>query len=290
MVYRMIKQATLAAFFLLTTIALSAQSDDSLLLTKNFLFKDGVYLSLEALHRNSPDYAWDELEALLTTSARAFVAKVAKLKTKSGEIIDLHSVLAISLEGVPYVRVVQTREAELRHRSVTDPSRERTELRLTSTSLSTSSSVTEPSRERAERVDMTREAEPPNMTREAEPSRERQAVLFAGLKVRGKIAYFSYETDTTELVEISAYNPLTRRPFRKGYVPVKSSVTVEKIFYFPDGRIADFNRDRMLEWIGDDKQLWNTVNELGDDPTREKLYKCLLIYDDRNGFYMKGGG
>jgi len=237
----MIKQATLATFFLLTTIALSAQSDDSLLLTKNFLFKDGVYLSLEALHRNAPDFAWDDLEALLTTSARAFVAKVARLKTKSGENIDLHSVLAISLEGVPYVRISQTRKVE---RS--------------------------------------------GMASEAEPSRER-AVVFAGLKVRGKIAYFSYETDTTELVEILAYNPLTKRPFRKGNVPVKSTLAVEKIFYFPDGRIADFNRDRMLEWIGDDKQLWNTVNELGDDPNREKLYKCLLIYDDRNGFYIEGG-
>lgn len=228
----MIKQTTLATFFLLTTIFLSAQPNDSLLLTKNFLFKDGIYLSLDALHRNAPDYAWDDLEALLTTSARAFVAKVAKLKTKSGENIDLHSVLAISLEGVPYVRITHTREAE--------------------------------------------------------PSREQQAVVFAGLKVRGKIAYFSYETDTTELVEISAYNPLTKRPFRKGHVPVKSSLTVDKIFYFPDGRIADFTRERLLEWIGDDKQLWNTVNELGNDPNREKLYKCLLIYDDRNGFYMRG--
>jgi len=250
----MIKQATLATFFLLATIALSAQSDDSLLLTKNFQFKDGVYLSLDALHRNTPDYGWDDLEALLTTSARTFVAKVAKLKTKSGETIDPHSVLAISLEGVPYVQVTQTREAE--------PLSERAELRHTSTSPSTSSSVTK-------------------------PSREQQAVVFAGLKVRGKISYFSYEVDTTELVEISAYNPLTKRPFRKGNVPVKSSLTVEKIFYFPDGRIADFNRDRMLEWIGDDKQLWNTVNELGDDPKREKLYKCLLIYDDRNRFYME---
>ena len=253
----MIKQTTLATFFLLTTIFLSAQPNDSLLLTKNFLFKDGIYLSLDALHRNAPDYAWDDLEALLTTSARAFVAKVAKLKTKSGENIDLHSVLAISLEGVPYVRITQPGEAE---------------LRLTSTSLSTSSSVTAPS----------------DHTRETEPSRERPAVVFAGLKVRGKIAYFSYETDTTELVEISAYNPLTKRPFRKGHVPVKSSLTVDKIFYFPDGRIADFTRERLLEWIGDDKQLWNTVNELGNDPNREKLYKCLLIYDDRNGFYMRG--
>ena len=224
----MIKQATLAALFLLAMIALPAQSD-SLLLTKNFQFKDGIYLSLNALHRNSPDYEWDELDAVLTTSARAFVAKVAKLKSKSGENIELHSVLAISLEGVPYVNVKRSDE----------PS----------------------------------------------PSRE-QAVVFAGLKVRGKIAYFSYESDTTELVEISAYNPLTKRPFRKGHVPVKSSLTIEKIFYFPDGRIADFTPERLLEWISDDKQLWNTVNELGEDPKREKLFKCLLIYDDRNGFYM----
>lgn len=222
----MMKQATLAIVLFMTAVATRAQSD-SLMLTKNFQFKDGVYLSLDALHRNTPDFTWEDVEAVLTTSARAFVAKVALLKVKSGTPIALHSVLAIALEGVPYLRVAD------------------------------------------ETV-----------------SKHEQAVVFAGLKVRGKIAYFAYERDTTELVEISAYNPLTKKPFRKGNVPVKSSLTIEKIFYFPNGRVADFTREKLLEWISDDKQLWNTVNELGPEPDREKLFKCLLIYDDRNPFYI----
>ncbi len=218
-------RAILASFLFLTTTAMQAQSD-SILLTKNFEFKDGIYLSLNALHRNAPDYTWDELDAVLTTSARTFVTKVVKIKKKSGETLDLRKMLAISLEGIPYVNA-------------------------------------------------------------GIPTAEEEAFIFAGLKARGKISYFSYEIDTTEMVEISAYNPLTRKPFRKGKVPVKSSMTVEKIFYFPDGRIANFNRERLLDWIGDDKQLWNTVNELGSNPDKEKLFKCLLIYDDRNAFYMQ---
>lgn len=227
MARNIIQWAIVSALFGLTFSTLGAQAD-SLLLTKNFQFKNGVYLSLNALHRNSPDYNWEELDAVLTTSARTFVAKVAMLKTHSGKVLDLESVLAISLEGVPYLRM------------------------------------------------------------DLEESEE--VVVFAGLKVRGKISYFSYEVDTTKMVEIAAYNPLTRRPFRKGHVPVTSSLTVEKIFHFPDGRIADFKREHLLEWIGDDKQLWHTVNELGENPDREKLYKCLLIYDDRNAFYMAEKG
>ncbi len=233
----MSKRTIFATLFLLANATLWAQPD-SLLLTKNFQFADGVYLSLDALHRNTPDYRWEEIDALLATSARTFVTKVVRLKTRTGQLLDLQSVLAISLEGVPYLRITHDVPA----------------------------------------------AEPQP---ETEDNSEEEAVVFAGLKVRGKIAYFSYETDTTEMVEISAYNPLTRRAFRRGNVPVKSSVMVEKIFYFPTGRVSGFTRERLLEWISDDRQMWNTVNELGNRPDREKLFKCLLIYDDRNAFYMK---
>ena len=116
----------------------------------------------------------------------------------------------------------------------------------------------------------------------------KQAVSFAGLRVRGRICYYTYEVEKTEMIEIAAYNPLTGRPFRKGSIPRKVSAVQEKILHFEDGRRSTFSQEGFLEWIEDDQQLWRTVADLSDEEVQEKLYKCLLIYDDRNPAYVPG--
>lgn len=112
------------------------------------------------------------------------------------------------------------------------------------------------------------------------------ATAFAGLKVRGKICYFSYEKEVSENVEIKAYNPLTKKPFRKGNVPRTKLVEVQKMLHFETGEIVDFNYVNLLLWIEDDPQLKESVFELKPGEIDEKLYKCLLIYDDRNVVYI----
>lgn len=114
----------------------------------------------------------------------------------------------------------------------------------------------------------------------------KQAMAFAGLRVQGRICYYSYEVQETEMVEIAAYNPLTGRPFRKGAVPREVSAVREKMLHFGDGRQSAFRREAFLDWIEDDPQLWRTVAELSEEEVKEKLYKCLLIYDDRNPAYV----
>lgn len=108
------------------------------------------------------------------------------------------------------------------------------------------------------------------------------ATAFAGLKARGKINYFSYRKEIEEKVVIKAYNPLTRKPFRKGEVPTIKEVVIEKMFLFDDGKVVDFNYVNLLLWIEDDAQLKESVFELSPQEIDEKLYKCLLIYNDRN--------
>lgn len=109
---------------------------------------------------------------------------------------------------------------------------------------------------------------------------------FTGLKVRGKLCFFVMEQEAVEQVEIKAYNPLTKRPFRKGQV--ERSVTLErpKILHFETGAVADFTYANFLQWIADDRNLVESVLALRDDELSEKLYKCLLIYDDRNAVYV----
>ena len=115
---------------------------------------------------------------------------------------------------------------------------------------------------------------------------DKRAMAFAGLRVRGRICYYAYDVEETKMIEIAAYNPLTGRPFRKGAVARKEAVTREEMLHFEDGRQSPFHKEAFLDWIADDPQLWRTVAELPEEELKEKLYKCLLIYDDRNPAYV----
>lgn len=112
------------------------------------------------------------------------------------------------------------------------------------------------------------------------------AMVFVGLKVRGKLCYYAYETKEEHWVDIAAYNPLTGRPFRKGKVSKEVKVVREYLLHFEDGQIRAFDKVGLLDFIKDDEQLWNTVNQLSTAEVEQKLYKCLLIYDDRNPVYL----
>jgi hypothetical protein len=105
---------------------------------------------------------------------------------------------------------------------------------------------------------------------------------FAALKLRGKICYFSYPDWRNNKYEIAAYNPRNGRPFRKGTVFREKEIQFEKMLSFETGEIADFTIDNFLKWTNDDPQLQATVRELTALEAQEKLFKCLLIYVDRN--------
>ncbi len=111
--------------------------------------------------------------------------------------------------------------------------------------------------------------------------------IFTGIKLRGKICYYSYEEEETKMITVSAYNPLNGRPFRTGKVATKELVKKEKMLHFENGEIVDFTRENLLKWIADDPQLVSSIKDLGDDLPWETLYKCLRIYLDRHKVYVK---
>lgn len=120
-----------------------------------------------------------------------------------------------------------------------------------------------------------------------EQSENNGVIRFAGLQVRGKICYFSFEEEEIKKVKVSAYNPINGRPFRTAEVSQKEVVLKEKMLDFGTGAIIDFNIYTFREWIKEDQQLWTTINELSEEEANEKLFKCLLIFDDRNQVYIK---
>ncbi len=204
--------------------SLMAQPNSSLL-TKNFKFKDGIYVNFTDFQQNKPSYTWEEVNARLATSDEGFVAQVEYIK-KDQQIIDLQQIWGICLGGIPYIRLPKG--------EITDA-----------------------------------------------------ATVFAGLRVRGKICYFKYKDEAIDTVEVKAYNPLNGRPYRQAKVPVERTVQQERMLHFQTGEVADFNIQNLLIWIQDDRQLWNTVRDLSLEEADEKLFRCLLIYVDRNEVYLK---
>lgn len=110
---------------------------------------------------------------------------------------------------------------------------------------------------------------------------------FAGLRVRGRIAYYNYEVTEEEMVEIQAYNPVTGVPFRKGKVKKQSKSLREFMIHFERGETAAFTRENLMAWIADDARLAEAVAALPEEDLEEKLFKALLIYVDRYPVYTQ---
>lgn len=115
---------------------------------------------------------------------------------------------------------------------------------------------------------------------------QKRAMAFAGLRVRGRICYFTFETKKIEQIPIAAYNPLTGKPFRRGWAPRHSTVVQERILNFETGAVQPFGRAELHSWMKDDLQMQRTVEEMTEEEVEEKLFKCLLIYDDRNPVWV----
>lgn len=116
---------------------------------------------------------------------------------------------------------------------------------------------------------------------------ENNAWFFAGLRVRGRISYFEYEMEEEQEVEITAYNPLTGRAFRKGQISKTQTVVNRYMLRMLDGKVDAFNKANLLEWVKDDEQMYETVSALSKEEATSRLYKCLLIYDDRNPIFIQ---
>ena len=213
----------LISFFAFFAVEVSAQTD-SLILTKNYQFNDGVYLSFEAFQSNTPDYLWNDLRANLVTNPQTFLTQIQYIfiKKDEGDIpLELNKIWGVSLAGIPYLKLTDSLDKK-------------------------------------------------GMT------------SFAGLQLRGKICYYSFQEYKMVSIPIHAYNPYNGRPFRSSVIERKKNIKIEKILNFETGEIAELTVDNLKKWIQDDQKLLDTMNSLSDEELEEKLFKCLLIYCDRN--------
>lgn len=106
--------------------------------------------------------------------------------------------------------------------------------------------------------------------------------LFSGIRVRGELCYFTYEAREEKEIVFSAYNPVTARPFRSSVEKRKLKVKKEKILLMKTGEVMDYNFENMMVCLKDDPVLLRALNQIEDYELEEKMFKCLLIYNDRH--------
>ena len=121
----------------------------------------------------------------------------------------------------------------------------------------------------------------------ANTSNKRSSVVFAGMVLRGKLCYFQFDEVEEKNVPMTAYIPETGQPYVTKNVLQKRDVIREKLILFDTGEIRDFTLPNFRQLINDDKELLATVNALKPREVPEKLFKCLLIFNDRNPVFLK---
>ena len=199
------------------------QSDSLVLLTKNFKFSDGIYLSFEEFKENKPSISWDSTFARLHTNPQNLTTLVDTIHLKTSDD-QIGQIWGFSLGGIPYINQQEKNTAGLNK--------------------------------------------------------------YLGIKVRGNICYFTKSETLKKSKVIKAYNPVTGIPFRESEVMTEKDIERKFMLSFNTGEVLDFTPSNFIEWIETDSQLVNTVMELPDEDRAEKLFKCLLIYDDRNPVYV----
>jgi hypothetical protein len=115
----------------------------------------------------------------------------------------------------------------------------------------------------------------------------RKTTEFTALRTRGRICYFTYETYIVKKVPMTIYDPSTGKPVLTKEIENKELATIEKIMNFETGEIEDFSLPIFKEWIKiTDEKLTTTLDEFKEEQASEKLYKSMLIFNDRNPVYV----
>lgn len=201
-----------------SSLSISAQQD-SLKVSKNFKFKDGIYTSFQDFRNNKPRFSFDQVQAQMSANPQSCMAQITHIAANNHEI-PIDSIWGICLSGIPYIQL-----ADKSH--------------------------------------------------------------FACLSVRGKICLYSYATQELRRIPMPVYNPATGSKLYEGVVERVVDKDHTFMLHFETGETKGFSPKNFKEWIKGDVGLYNSIDDLDVKETREKLFKCLLIYDDRNPVFVK---
>jgi len=112
---------------------------------------------------------------------------------------------------------------------------------------------------------------------------------FAGLRITGNLCYFQYERNEEREVEMSAYNPLTGKPFRSGTITRDFLEVRERLLRFETGEMAPFTRRQLIQWTTRDQVIQTTLRRLSPktEDLEDQLYNIMLSFNKRHPVFIK---
>ncbi len=110
--------------------------------------------------------------------------------------------------------------------------------------------------------------------------------IFSGLVIRGRICYYSYDINEEKPVEVSAYNPVTGKPFRTQTIMRERKVSYQYLLDFETGDEEIFSVSNVGKWILSDEKLYETFKVTDPNERKKKLLKFIQIFNDRNEVYI----
>lgn len=116
--------------------------------------------------------------------------------------------------------------------------------------------------------------------------KENGRYYFVKLHIMGKISYYYYKAFRDKIVTMYVHNPYTGERIGERNITNKERVSVERILHFDTGESVDFSQQNLTNWTKDDRGLNKSIKALDKGELEDKLFKSLLIYNDRNKVYF----
>ncbi len=199
---------------------------DSVLLTDDYRFKDGVYFGFRELCAGQPEIPVDQLEGRIVTNAETLITKSDYLAVKSDTgvvAIDLDRIWALCLDGLVYLPV---------------------------------------------------------------PVQDHAFAAFAQLRTVGRLGYFEFEEKVDHKVTITAYNPLTKMPFRSADLSRPKWETQTRVLDFTTGKISPADAGNLKRLTAGDAELQKVLTNNTQALTPEAGYRLIAAFNKRNALYL----
>jgi hypothetical protein len=110
--------------------------------------------------------------------------------------------------------------------------------------------------------------------------------IYAKMYVRGNICYYYFDQVVNDTVAMNIYHPVSGALLSARYIVNKRKAPIQKMIRFETGETADFNIANFKDWIKDDKQLLDGLKNKNQKELEEKIFKTLLIYNDRHAVFI----
>ncbi len=123
----------------------------------------------------------------------------------------------------------------------------------------------------------------PFLEKERLTTNDQDPNMFVRMQVVGKLCYFYYEAFVKEKVPITVFDPVTSQAIRTTFIEKDKPVVIKKLMRQETGEVVPYDLENFLVLIQEsDPGLYKTLTDMEKAEARERLYKSLHIYNDRN--------